>query len=185
MTFPLSFQSVTIALKMNWPMTRSTDLVHIGILMPNGYSQSGHPLHVLGLHSGNVGKDVPVGKNPAMVQTFLNQFIKVDSNYPTTDFRTSGWVHSTKKQWWSNLTLYAMEYFGDDLRELGLYNVVRTTFYGIEAGVPNFYAIFELYCTSCGTFFAPRHGRCQIYPWVPSHTRNISLATRNLAGESR
>ena len=31
--------------------------------------------------------------NPAMAQTFINQFIKACGNYPATDFRTPGWVH--------------------------------------------------------------------------------------------
>ena len=100
------------------------------------------------LASGNVGKDVLVRENPAMARTFLNLFIKAKGNYPTTDFRTLGWVHSTKKQWWSHLTLYVLEHFFVN-------EAVRATCYGIEVGVPNFYALLELYCSSFGTFFTP------------------------------
>jgi len=40
------------------------------------------------MHSGRIEQDLPVGENPAMAQTFLNQFIKVHHNYPARDFRT-------------------------------------------------------------------------------------------------
>ena len=48
-----------------------------------------------------------------------------------------------------------MEHFDEDLKRLGIHEVVRATCYGIEVSVPNFYAIFELYCLTLGTFFTP------------------------------
>ena len=90
-----------------------------------------------------------------MAQTLLNQFVKTNGNYPTTDFRTLGWVHYTKKQWWSSPILYILEYFGEDLKRLGLHEVVRTTCYGMKVSMPNFYTIFELYYPAFGTFFTP------------------------------
>jgi len=62
----------------------------VGILTLNGYNHFGWPKAVLGLHSWRIGQDIPVGKNPAMAQIFLNQFIKVQGNYPTRDFRAPG-----------------------------------------------------------------------------------------------
>jgi len=38
---------------------------------------------------------------------------------------------------------------------LGLHETIRATCHGIEISVPNFYAIFELYCPALGTFFTP------------------------------
>jgi len=57
-------------------MTQTTDLVHVGILMASshGYARAGHPRCILGLHPGNVLLYIPVGENPAMAQTFGNQF---------------------------------------------------------------------------------------------------------------
>jgi len=97
---PLSFfffQSVTTARKTNWSVTQSIYSVHMGILTLNGYSRSEPPQNILGLHSGNVGQDVPVGEKSSDVQTFLDQFVEANGNYPATDFRTPGWVHYIKK----------------------------------------------------------------------------------------
>ena len=53
------------------------------------------------------------------------------------------------------MTLYVLAHFEEDLERLGLYEAVRVTCYGIQMSVANFYAIFELYCPSTGTFFTP------------------------------
>jgi len=76
--FPLSyFQSVTASRKMRWSVTQFTDSVHVGILTLNGYNCCGSPRVVLGMHPGRIGQDLPIGENPTIAQTFLNQFIKV------------------------------------------------------------------------------------------------------------
>jgi len=114
--FPLSFfRSVTTERKMAWLLNRSTDSVRVGILTAQSHNRSGPPQLVIGLYPGLFGKDVLAGENPMMAWTFLNQFIKADSNYPVTDFRTPGWVHSTKKQWWSQLTSYVLDQFSSKL----------------------------------------------------------------------
>ena len=82
---------------------------------------------MIGLHLSLDGKDVPTGKNPTIAQNFLNQFIKVDGNYLATDFRTPGWVYSTKKQWQNQLTAYILEQFSGELKRLGVYEAVRAT----------------------------------------------------------
>jgi len=48
-----------------------------------------------------------------------------------------------------------LERFDADLRKLGLHEAVRATCLGIEISMPNFFAIFELYCSSLGIFFTP------------------------------
>ena len=68
--------------------------------------------------------DIPVGENPAVAQTFGNQFFKVCGNYLATDFRTPGWIHPPKA-WWRDLTLYVLTHFEEDLERLGLYEAVR------------------------------------------------------------
>jgi len=110
---------------------------------------------VIGFYPGLVDKDVPGGENPAMARTFLNQLVKVEGNYSVRDFKTPGWVHSTKKQWWSQLTNYVLNEFSDELKRLRLYEAVRSTCNEMEISVPNFYAILELYCPFTGIFFTP------------------------------
>ena len=84
---------------MKWSMTRSTNLVHVGILTLNGYNHSGSPRAILDLYPERISQDIPVGENPVMAQTFLNQFVKVQGNYPARDFRAPGWVHLAQKPW--------------------------------------------------------------------------------------
>ena len=90
-----------------------------------------------------------------MAQTFLNQFIKVQGNYPMRDFRAPGWVHPSQKPWWRDLALYVLEHFEVELMRIRLHEAVRATCHGIKISVPNFFAIFELYCPDLGTFFTP------------------------------
>ena len=127
-----------------WQVSRSTESVHIGklILSSPAYTRAGPPCCIMGLHPGNVLPDILVGENPAVAQTFGNQFFKVRGNYPATDFRTPGWIHPPKA-WWRDLTLYVLAHFEEDLERLGLYEAVRATCYGIRMSVVNFYAIFE------------------------------------------
>ena len=73
--------------KMRWSVTRFTDSVHVRILTLNGYNCCGSPRAVLGMHPGRIRQDLPVGENLAMAQIFLNQFVKVQGNYPVRDFR--------------------------------------------------------------------------------------------------
>ena len=105
------------------------------------------------MHPGRVGQDLPRGENSVMAQIFLNQFIRVQGNYLARDFRAPGWVHPAQKLWWRDLTLYVLDYFGEDLMRVGLHEAVRATCYGIKINVPNFFAIFKPYCPATGTFF--------------------------------
>jgi len=89
-----------------------------------------------------------------MAQTFLNQFIKVKDNYPARDFRDPSWVDLAQKPRWRDLALYVLE-FEAEVKKIGLHEVVRATCHGMEISVPNFFAIFELYCPTMGTFFTP------------------------------
>jgi len=154
--FPLSsFAAVTQARKMAWSVSRSTESVHVGRLSyQSGYSGAGPPRSIMGLYPGKVSRELPVGENPAVAQTFGAQFCAVGGNYPATDFRTPGWVHPPKT-WWAELTNYVLANFGKDLEKLNLHEAVRATCYGIDMKVACFYAILELYCPASGTFFTP------------------------------
>ena len=77
-------------------MTQSTNSVHVEINDNNHYGSS---RAVLSMHPERIEHDLLVGENPAMAQTFLNQFIKVQGNYLTRDFRAPVLVHPTQKPW--------------------------------------------------------------------------------------
>ena len=97
--FPLSsFECVTQARKMAWGVSRSVESVHVGRLKSQspGFSRAGPPHNILGLYPGNVSRELLVGENLAVAQTFGNQFCAVNGNYPATDFRAPGWVHPPK-----------------------------------------------------------------------------------------
>ena len=129
--YPLAFfQPVTAERKMTWSVSQTKKLVHVGILTSRGFSKSGPLQSILGLHPGNVSRDVPIGENPIKVSTFLNQFMNAGRNYPAMDFQTLGWVNVFKQQWWSSLILYVLELFTDNLMQLGLYKAVGATSFG-------------------------------------------------------
>ena len=107
------------------------------------------------MHPLRVGQDLLVGENSAMAPTVLNQFIKVQGNYPVRDFRALGWVDPAQKLWWRDLALYVLEYFEEEQMKIGLHKAVRATCHGIKISISNFFAIFELYCPVMGTFFTP------------------------------
>ena len=53
------------------------------------YKGGSSSLHI-GSPSRERTSDIPVGENPAVAETFRNQFFKAHGNYPSTDFRTPG-----------------------------------------------------------------------------------------------
>ena len=130
-------------------------MIHIGILTLSGFTRSGLLRSVIGLHSSNIGREVPVREIPAQFLTFLNQFLKVGGNYPATYFRTLGWVFFFKEAWWSSLMMYVLEVFEVDFKRLGLYEVVRATCFKIIISIPTFYAILNMYCLASSMFFTP------------------------------
>jgi len=128
--------------------------MHVEALTLHGFTHSGPLRSAIGLLPGNVNHEVPVGEIPAQVSTFLNQFMKAEGNYPTANFWIPGWVCSSKQAWWSGLTLYVLDVFESDLQQLGLYEAVRVTYFGIYISIPTFYAIIEMHCLASGTFFS-------------------------------
>ena len=49
--------------------------------------------------------------------------------------------------------MYVLDFFEDDLKELGLHKADKATCFGIKN--KNFFVILELYCPAAGTFFMP------------------------------
>jgi len=71
-----SFECVTQARKMAWGVSRSVESVHVRRLtfQSPGFSRAGPPHNIMGLFSGNMSRELPVGENPAVAQTFGTQF---------------------------------------------------------------------------------------------------------------
>ena len=167
---------------MIWSVSQNTESVHhVGILTIHGFNRSGPLQCVFGLHPSNVGRDVPMGKNPARVSTFLNQFINVGGNYHATYFQTPGWVSVFKQQWWSSLILYVLEVFVDDLLRMGLYEAIRALCFWISISIPTFYTILEctarrrghsLHQSANWGWRSTRYGKYRTSQWVCYHTRS-------------
>ena len=56
------FQSVKMSRFMRWGISQSTELVHVGALTLHGFTRSGPPHSVVGLHPGNVIEKRPWGR---------------------------------------------------------------------------------------------------------------------------
>jgi len=67
---------------MKWQVTRTTDSVHVSILIAAspGYTRA-VLLAAYWFLPQKCSPDIPVGENPAMTQTFGNQFFSVYGNY--------------------------------------------------------------------------------------------------------
>lgn len=67
----------------------------------SGFVQDRPPTHVTGLLQGAIFRDVPVGKGFNMAKIFRNEFVQNKCDYPTENFRASGWAHAGQKDWWA------------------------------------------------------------------------------------
>jgi len=115
--YPMSFfQLVTMLRVMTWGVSWCIESVHVGVLTLGAFTRSGPLRSVIDLHPGHVSREVPMEENPAQVSTFLNRFVKVRGNYLAADFRTPGWVCSSKQAWWISLTMYVLEVFNTNLK---------------------------------------------------------------------
>ncbi|ONK67075.1 uncharacterized protein A4U43_C06F15400 [Asparagus officinalis] len=76
---------------------------------------------------------------------------------PATGHRCYGWIHSSDKLWWTRLIHYILDRFGEDLKDGGLYAVIRATTYGLTMSVPHFLALLEFYNPDANTFLT-KHG---------------------------
>lgn len=56
-------------------------------------------------------------ETPLVANTFLNQFVTSNGEFPCKDFRPLGWVHFSPKNWWALITSYFLKTFEDHLIE--------------------------------------------------------------------
>ena len=113
---------------------------------------AGHEKDVFSLYPGLVWIEYPKGETPQLDTTFINQFLKVRSDF-STDFHPLGWVHSTDKSWRGRMVGFVLAELRDLLKQVGLYHSVRAVQYGLPQSSHNFYDILERYNPLTGTFF--------------------------------
>ncbi|ONK66765.1 uncharacterized protein A4U43_C06F11710 [Asparagus officinalis] len=110
------------------------------------------------LHPGITGlNDPPKGEIFTVANTVRNRLVALGREMPATGHRCYGWVHSSDRLWWTHLSHYILDRFGEDLKAGGLYAAVRATTYGLTMSVPHFLALLELYNPNANTFLT-KHG---------------------------
>jgi len=56
----------------------------------------------------------------------------VKGNFPTSEFRVIGWIHTREKQWWSRMVSFALAQFENLLWHAGLYGDARVVMHGVS-----------------------------------------------------
>ena len=78
---------------------------------------AGHRRDVLGLQLGLVRAEYLTRETLQLAATFINQFLKARSNFPT-DFHPLGWVHFSDKSWWGKMVSFVLTELEDLLRQM-------------------------------------------------------------------
>ena len=71
------------------------------------------------------------------------------------EFHTTGWIHSTGKNWWCRMVGFVLVELCDLLLQAGLYGAVRAVQYGILQNTQHFYPILERYNPETCILFTP------------------------------
>ena len=97
---PLSYlQSMSIPRPMEWNLTRSQDGVSIGKIINYQSSPVGQSRTVVGLLPGLTGQEFPRSEVPRQADLFILKFMEAGGNFPASEFRAPGWLHSTPNAW--------------------------------------------------------------------------------------
>jgi len=115
---------------MDWDLVKPFSGVSLGKIGAHEAYTTGHERGVLGFQPGLVSAEYPMGETPQFTATFIKQFLDVRGDFPS-EFRATGYVHSTDKNWWCRMVWFALEEFGDLLLQPGLYGAVMAVQYGI------------------------------------------------------
>ncbi|ONK56346.1 uncharacterized protein A4U43_C10F7140 [Asparagus officinalis] len=143
--------------EMSWRLTEEYERIHCGYIT-RGTVGSSNRNRITGLHPGITGlNDPPKGEIFTVANTVKNRLAALGREMPATGHRCYGWVHSSDKLWWTRLSHYILDRFGEDLKAGGLYAAVRATTYGLTMSVPHFLALLELYNHDANTFLT-KHG---------------------------
>ena len=85
---------------------------------------------MLGLHPGLVWTEYPKGETPP-AWNHLHPIIPRDGSDFLSEFRATGWIHSTDKNWWRRMVGFVLAELGDLLLQARLYEIVRAVQYGL------------------------------------------------------
>ena len=171
---------------MSWSVSKCMELVHVGILIFDGFSQSGPPRSIISLHLAMLVMMCPWGRIqlwspnswtiswrqtiitlPRFLDTRLGTFILSNSGGAVphcTSWIPSGWSKAAG------------------------YEAIRAICFGIKTNIPNFYTILELHCHLQGRssrlsenwwWRFMRCGKCPISLRVVYHTKNTFHVMRN------
>jgi len=92
---------------MDLDLSRFVSSVSLGRLGAKEVYSAGHGKDVFGLFLELVRPEYLKGETPQLGATFINQFMKVRSDFPV-DFCPLGWVHSTNKSWWGRMVGFVL-----------------------------------------------------------------------------
>jgi len=98
----LYLQSISIHRYMNWHLVKASG-VAIRRISNRVAFPVGHSREILELFSFSIKQEFPTGKSPKQAGTFISRFMEVKGDFPQSDFRVPGWVHSTKTSWWPKM----------------------------------------------------------------------------------
>ncbi|ONK56835.1 uncharacterized protein A4U43_C10F13590 [Asparagus officinalis] len=143
--------------EMSWRLTEEHERIHYSYIT-RGTVGSSNRNQITGLHPGITGlNDPPKGEIFTVANTVKNRLAALGREMPATGHRCYGWVHSSDRLWWTRLSHYILDRFGEDLKAGGLYAAIRATTYGLTMSVPHFLALLELYNPDANTFLT-KHG---------------------------
>jgi len=84
-----------------------------------------HSKVVVRLHLGLLRPEYSTGETPKQANTFINQFMAAKGDFPKGNFRVLGWIHSSRKQWWSSMVNFILKELKELLVHSGLYSAIR------------------------------------------------------------
>ena len=99
-------------------------------------------------------QEFPTSETPKQAATFICRFMEVKGEFLQSDFRTPGWVHSTKTNWWVMMASFVLQELEELLLQCRLYQAVRAVCYEITPSHYNFFVMLEKYNPDTCTFFA-------------------------------
>jgi len=69
----------------------------------------GHSREILELLSVLMKQEFPTSETPKQATIFISRFMEVKGEFSQSDFRTPGWVHSTKTTWRAKMVCFVLK----------------------------------------------------------------------------
>lgn len=127
---------------MDWDIIQEHDGVTVKKFGSHGPYQDSLEKSIIGLLPRRVNKEHPMVETAIRVKTFISQFASVGDQYPSHNFRTPEWIHSTKNIWWGRYILDTQE---QGLKEIGLYRATRNVQFGIPYNLYHLFSLLKMY----------------------------------------